>query len=104
MPAAREKESVADLVSPEALEKLATPANRRLGREIAAGGGVEFVEHGPLRVKAKVTGGQRRTVELEARPDGLSFRCSCTTKPDLFCKHCAAAAIAIRDMAPRRRR
>ena len=94
-------QSVVDLVSAAALEALATPSNLRLGHEIASAGGVELVELGPRRVVAKVTGGQRRTVELEARPTGLCFRCSCTTKPDLFCKHCVAAAVVAR--APARR-
>ena len=74
---------------------LATPANLRLGREIAAAG-VELVELSPSRAVAKVTGGQRRTVTLEAADAGLRFACSCSKRPDLFGKHCVAAAIVIR--------
>jgi uncharacterized Zn finger protein len=85
--------SMAALVGDEALAILARPANLRLGREIVATGGVELVEFEPPRVVAKVTGGQRRTVELEVEGGRLRFRCSCTSRADLFCKHCVAAAI-----------
>ena len=87
------QQSVADLVPEAALQALATPSNLRLGREIAASGGVELLELGPLRVVAKVAGGQRRTVELNAVGGRLTFSCTCTSRADLFCKHCVAAAI-----------
>jgi uncharacterized Zn finger protein len=93
------RRSVADFVESEALAERATPANLRLGREIAAGGGVEFVEFEPSHVVAKVMGGQRRTVRLDAVGARLRYACSCTTRPDLFCKpglfckHSVAAAI-----------
>ena len=83
------------LLGVKAVTALATPANLRLGREIAAAG-VELVELSPSRAVAKVTGGQRRTVTLEAADAGLRFACSCSKRPDLFCKHCVAAAIVIR--------
>jgi|SRR6516225_567478 len=83
------------LLGVKAVTALATPANLRLGREIAAAG-VELVELSPSRAVAKVTGGQRRTVTLEAADAGLRFACSCSKRPDLFGKHCVAAAIVIR--------
>jgi len=84
------------LLGVKAVTVLATPANLQLGREIAAAGGVELVELSPSRAVAKVTGGQRRTVTLEAADAGLRFACSCSKRPDLFGKHCVAAAIVIR--------
>jgi uncharacterized Zn finger protein len=92
--------SVADLVAEAALRALATPSNLRLGREIAAAGGVELVEAMPLRVVAKVSGGQRRTVELASRGDGLGFTCTCSKKPGLFCKHCVALALVTSERSP----
>ena len=83
------------LLGVKAVTALATPANLRLGREIAAAG-VELVELSPSRAVAKVTGGQRRTVTLEAADAGLRFACSCSKRPDLFGKHYVAAAIVIR--------
>ena len=83
------------LLGVKAVTALATPANLRLGREIAAAG-VELVELSPTRAVAKVTGDQRRTVTLEAADAGLRFACSCSKRPDLFGKHCVAAAIVIR--------
>jgi uncharacterized Zn finger protein len=92
--------SVADLVEPDHLRRLATPANLRLGEEIARGGGVELIEYGPCEVAARVADGQRRRVTLSSTPQGLAWRCSCTKRPELFCKHCVAAAIVVWDEAP----
>ena len=92
--------SVVDLVEPTHLHHLATPANLRLGREIAAAGGVEVVEFGTCRVTARVSNGQRRSVELSSTPQGLEWRCTCTKRPDLFCKHCVVVAVATWGEAP----
>ena len=75
-------QSVADLVSAAALEALATPSNLRLGHEIASEGGVELVELGPRRMVAKVTGGQRRTVEFFRRArQGSAFAAAARRSP-----------------------
>ena len=99
--------SVADLVEPTALETLATPATLRLGREIAAQGGVEILEFGPLKVRAHVgrvpSSETRRTTELRAYGKRLDWSCTCTSKPDNFCKHCAALAIVTWEKSPKRR-
>jgi uncharacterized Zn finger protein len=92
--------SVVDLVEPDHLAQLATPANLRLGREIAAGGGVTIVDFNPCCVTARVSNGQRRTVELNSTPQGLAWRCTCTKRPGLFCKHCVAVAVATWEEAP----
>jgi uncharacterized Zn finger protein len=100
--------SVADLVEPTALETLATPATLRLGREIAEQGGVETIEFGPLKVRANVgkvaSAETRRTTELRADGKTLDWSCTCTGKPDNFCKHCAALAIVTWEKAPKRGR
>ena len=99
--------SVADLVEPTALEALATPATLRLGREIAAQGGGEMLEFGPLKVRAHVgnvpSSETRRTTELKAAGKILRWSCTCTSKPDNFCKHCAALAIVTWERGPKRR-
>jgi uncharacterized Zn finger protein len=95
---------VADLVDDTLVRRLASPSDLRSGREIAATGGVEFVKRGPLRVVARVTGGQTRTVELVSSASGLEWSCSCLgTKKHSFCKHCVAAALETRWRAPDRR-
>ena len=99
--------SVADLVEPEALARLATPANVRLGKQIVDQAGVEFTQFGPLRVRAKVGGvppaAQRRSVELSSGSNGLEWSCACTKRKELFCKHCVAAAVLTWRNAPARR-
>jgi uncharacterized Zn finger protein len=99
-------QSVADLVEPEALAHLATPANLRLGRNILDQGGVEPTRSESFRVHAKVGGvaaaDQRRTVELISGPAGLQWSCTCTKRADLFCKHCVAAALIAKREAPPR--
>ena len=92
--------SVVDLIEPDHLNHLATPANLRLGREIASQGGVEFLDFGTCRVAARVSNGQRRSVELSSTPQGLEWRCSCTRQAGLFCKHCVAVAVATWEEAP----
>jgi uncharacterized Zn finger protein len=99
-------QSVVDLVEPEALAHLATPANLRLGRNILDQGGVELTLSESSRIRAKVGGvaaaDQRRTVELICGPAGLQWSCTCTRRADLFCKHCVAAALgAGREAQPR---
>ena len=98
--------SVADLVEPHLLSRLATPSTLRLGREIAAADAVKFVEFGPLLVRAMVggplTASQRRTTELRSEDGALAWTCTCSRKA-MFCKHCVALAIATPDKEPKRR-
>jgi uncharacterized Zn finger protein len=94
--------SVADLTNEDSLLRLSSTSNFRLGLEIAETGGVELVEYGPFRVVAEVTppGGVKRTVTLTSTPDGLKWKCTCTSREDLFCKHSVAAGIATWNNSP----
>jgi hypothetical protein len=98
--------SLADLVSPDRLAELATPANRRLGTQIRDEDGVTIEEFGPLRVTATVGGvpssETRRHTMLASSRDQLDWSCTCT-KRDLFCKHCVALALVTWDKSPPRR-
>ena len=98
--------SVADLVEPARLPDLATPANLRLGREIADADAIEMLTFGPRLVRAKVGGPRvnthRRTTELRSAGGALEWSCTCSRK-GLFCKHCVALAITTWDTAPTRR-
>ncbi len=98
--------SVADLVENAALESLATPSNRRLGRQIVAEGGVELTTFAPLHVTATVgptpASPQKRTVDLRVEDGRLRWSCTCTRRADLFCKHCVAAAVIAWERAPKR--
>ena len=94
--------SVADLIHPTRLPELATPATLRLGRELAASGAVQLLEVTPHLVRGKVGGAggsQLRTTELRVVNGALEWSCTCTGKT-LFCKHCAALAIALWDQPP----
>jgi uncharacterized Zn finger protein len=97
--------SVADLTDEESLLSLSSSSNFRLGREIAESGGVEIVEFGPLKLVTEVTppGGVKRTVTLISSGQGLRWKCTCTSRADLFCKHCVAAGIVTWNKAPRRK-
>ncbi|HEX9903774.1 MAG TPA: hypothetical protein VGA77_02305 [Propylenella sp.] len=92
--------SVADLVEPGHLAHYATASNLRLGEGIARKGGVQLLEFGPLVVKARVSDGERRTTELRSTPQGLAWQCTCSKRPDLFCKHCVAVAVVAWEEAP----
>lgn len=85
------------LIDPDSIEDIATPANVRLGRELAASGAVVMTASSPGRVEAQVGGGrsdtQRRSVVLWSGEHGLSWSCTCTNDAQLFCKHLVAAAV-----------
>lgn len=89
--------SISDLVSLETVDELATPSNARLGRAIFKADEVEVIdsdpEHALFRVGGATTG--RRRVELRSAADGLHWRCTCTSDPDLFCKHLVAATCSL---------
>lgn len=97
--------SVADLTDEESLLNLSSSSNFRLGLEIAESGGVDLVEFRPLKVVAEVTppGGVKRTVTLISSGQGLRWKCTCTSRVHLFCKHCVAAGIVTWNKAPKRR-
>ncbi len=90
---------ISELVAPDRLPGLATPANLRLGRAILVEGGVTMIEREPTRILAKVGGtpsaNARRTVALTINAGGLAWSCTCTRRAELFCKHCVAAAEAV---------
>jgi uncharacterized Zn finger protein len=96
-------DSIADLVEESAMRKLATPSNFRLGKQIADANGVEFVEYEPLKVVAKVAmpGILKRTVTFTSTKEGLQYKCSCSNKPNHFCKHCVATGLVIWEKAPK---
>ena len=89
--------SVADLVSLEAIQILTTPANFHRGQDIASNNGVSLTEFSPLRVTAYITGPstQPRNTLLEATPAGLHWRCSCTSNKGYLCKHVVATALEV---------
>lgn len=86
------------IIASDQIERLATPSNLRLGRQIVAEGGVERLPAEPRHVKARVgkvpSAEQARTVELFVDDGELKWSCTCTRRRDLFCKHCVAAALA----------
>jgi uncharacterized Zn finger protein len=87
--------SIADLADPDFLGRIARPSDLRSGGEIAREGEVELLDVKPGSVVARVkpVGGVRRTVTLCETPRGLSWKCSCSSRKDFFCKHCVAAGI-----------
>ena len=97
--------SVADLTDQDSILRLSSRSNFRLGQEIADAGGVEFIEFGPVKVVAEVTppGGVKRLVTLTSSGWSLAWTCTCTSRVEVFCKHCVAAGIATWYKAPKRR-
>jgi uncharacterized Zn finger protein len=97
---------VAQLLSHEAIEELATPSNLRYGTAIYKRGGVEIIKRSADKVEAWVGGldgsvreggGARRRTQLFATKKGLKWHCAGNPKKhQVFCKHCVALALAIR--------
>ena len=95
--------AVADLVEPEALERLAAATTLAAGRELAAADRVHITIFGPLIVAARVDGPGRPSTALSAR--GSTLRWSCTCRPGsggAFCEHLVATAQVAWDRAPDR--
>ena len=90
-------QSISDYLSAEGIKNLAMPSNYRLGAQLAKEGRVELIENERSKIIAKVKGGQGssgRTVTLKASKSGLEYSCTCSKKPDWFCKHCVAVGLA----------
>lgn len=89
--------TVSDLVTPDVVDELATPSNLRLGREILDGDEIEVADDDPAHLVFRVGGTKtgRRRVELRSSAGGLRWSCTCTSDPDLFCKHLVAAALSL---------
>ena len=91
--------SVAERVG-AALDRHASPATVRLGRELADGGEVDIERDEPALVEARVGGGasgsERRRVTLTAADAGLTWTCTCTRDRTMFCKHVVAVAVVVR--------
>ena len=98
---------IADLIGPDDIERLALPSNSRYGQAIYKRGGVEFIEFTPLKVEGWVGGlngsvaeggSQRRRTQLASTLEGLKWNCTGNPKKhQIFCKHCVALAMAVRD-------
>jgi uncharacterized Zn finger protein len=91
----------------QSIDDLAIPSNIVYGTQIFERGAVEWIEYSPERVEAwaggldgtvKEGGGTRRRVQLASTPDGLTWHCTGNPKHhDIFCKHCVAVALAIKN-------
>lgn len=81
----------------ENLEALASRSNFRYGSAIAEDGDVTILETKTFSVVAKVkhAQGETRTVKLESTPKGFRYKCTCTSRKDLFCKHCIAVGLSV---------
>ena len=83
------------ILTPEFLEDMASRSNFRYGKAIAKDGDVTMLETNTFSVVAKVKHGQgeTRTVKLESTPKSFRWKCTCTSRKDLFCKHAVAVGL-----------
>ncbi len=79
----------------ENIKDLASRSNFRYGQAIAKDGDVTMIDTNTFNVVAKVHHGQgeTRTVKFESTPKGLRYKCTCTNRKDLFCKHMVAVGL-----------
>ena len=101
--------ALAQLLTPDEIKRLALPSNYRYGEAIFTRGGVEFIESGPHAVEAWIGGldgtvaqgaGSRRRTRIWTATDGVEWHCAGNPKNhQIFCKHCVALALAIRNKA-----
>ena len=89
--------AIIDLVKDDDVRRLARKSDILAGHEIWKTGGVLFGAFRAERIEATVKSPRittRRTL-LEFRDGRLSWRCTCTSDPKLFCKHLVATALAV---------
>ncbi len=88
---------VKDLITFELLKELASRSNFRYGQDIAKNGIITYDMENAFHVVARVVfrGGQTRTVDVLSTPKGLRFKCTCTSRKDLFCNHCVAVGLSL---------
>jgi uncharacterized Zn finger protein len=85
--------SVIDLVEGPAIDRLAAPVDRDLGRALARDGAVHLTLAGPLTVAARVDGAPAVTATLIAAGVGLRYSCTCASgRAGVFCAHLVATA------------
>ena len=87
--------SIGELVTREALRRLAGQRSFERGEEYANLGAVGALQWDDVSIRAGVQGRERYRVRLEAAGGELAGSCSCPVGRDgLFCKHCVAVGLA----------
>ena len=85
--------SVADLVEPGALDRLAAAPTLAAGRRLASDERVHLTIVGPLTVAARVDGPGRPATALSATGETLHWSCTCPEgRAGAFCAHLVATA------------
>jgi uncharacterized Zn finger protein len=90
-----------ELITREFLEDLATRSNFRYGKNIAKDADFEFEKINTFNIIAKIKnhGHETRTVELMSTTKGFRWKCSCSSRKDLFCEHCVAVGLKHLELA-----
>lgn len=88
---------VHELLTEYVVKDLASRSNLRYGQDIVKNGQVIFEKANAFHQVAKVSfrNGETRTVDLLSTPKGLRYKCTCTSRKDLFCKHMVAAGLSL---------
>ncbi|HEX7963621.1 MAG TPA: NUDIX domain-containing protein [Candidatus Saccharimonadales bacterium] len=88
--------TILDLVTEEKLRGLTQPAKLTDGREIAQKGEIAFGVFRPDRIESRVMMLRMNTRHTVLRLENgkLAWSCTCTRKPDNFCKHLVATSLA----------
>ena len=95
--------SVADLIEPAALNRLAAAPTLAAGRTLASSDHVHLTIVGPLTVAARVDGPGRPATALSASGETLHWSCTCPEgRGGAFCAHLVATAQVAWDRAPSR--
>lgn len=84
-------------LSEDILKNLASRSNFRYGKDINKNGHITFTQDDVLHMVAKVEfrNSQTRTVDVLSTSKGIKWKCTCTSRKDLFCKHCVAVGLTI---------
>lgn len=88
---------VKSILTEELLKHLASRSNFRYGKDIFQNGTIVHDIENAFHIVARVSfrAGQSRIVDILSTPKGLRFKCTCTSRKDLFCNHCVAVGLSL---------
>jgi uncharacterized Zn finger protein len=88
---------LAALITIEQLEKLATRSDFRYGQRVFKHADILFTDSNIFNIVAEVksSNGEFETIEIHSTTKGLRWKCSCTARKGLFCKHGVAVGFFV---------
>ena len=85
------------LLAADELERLATRSNFRYGQQTVKHAEIILVDSNTFNLVAEVKSpnGESETIELRSTTKGFRWKCTCTARKSLFCRHGVAVGLFV---------